>query len=190
MNIPLKAADGQAKLSLPGNTEIIGQQWEKPTYKSLLRQSWEDLIEALTLLPFVYILIYHKKLNYLCSLTCMVINVLIMLFPSNLSPCNLDDVCLNTANPLEVNAELSTVQYAHTFLWEPSDRKGKLVIRSLYMGDLCSYTVYTATFKSGLISLATHRCRLGNKKCQTRKQNKKQSKLPLAGSSYSSCEGL
>lgn len=60
------------------------------------------LIEALTLLPFVYIPIHHKKLNYLCSLTCMVINVLIMLLPSNLSPCNLGDVCLNdAASPLE-----------------------------------------------------------------------------------------
>lgn len=67
----------------------------------------EYLIEPLTLLPFVYIPIHHKKLNYLCSLTCMVINVLIMLLPSNLSPCNLGDICRNnTASPLEVKAEL------------------------------------------------------------------------------------
>lgn len=67
----------------------------------------EILIEPLTLLPFVYIPIHHKKLNYLCSLTCMVINVLIMLLLSNLLPCNLGDICLNnTASPLEVRAEL------------------------------------------------------------------------------------
>lgn len=68
----------------------------------------EYLIEPLTLLPFVYIPIHHKKLNYLCSLTCIVINVLIMPLPSNLSPCNLGDICLNNnrVSPLEMKAEL------------------------------------------------------------------------------------
>lgn len=38
--------------------------------------------------------------THLCSLTCTVINVLIMIFPSNLLPCCLGDVCLNnTASP-------------------------------------------------------------------------------------------
>lgn len=76
---------------------------------SLPRQSpcLEYLIEPLTLLPFVYTPIHHKKLNYLCSLTCMVINVLITLLPSNLSPCNLGDICQNNAaSPLDVKAEL------------------------------------------------------------------------------------
>lgn len=37
----------------------------------------------------------------------MVINVLIMLLPSNLLPRNLGDICLNNAaSPLEVKAEL------------------------------------------------------------------------------------
>lgn len=67
----------------------------------------DRLIEPLTLLPFVYLLIHHKKLNYLCSLTCIVINVLITLLLSNLSPRNFGDICLNNAaSPLEVEAEL------------------------------------------------------------------------------------
>lgn len=42
----------------------------------------------------------RKKKTHLCSLTCMVINVLIMIFPSNLLPCYLGDVCWNnTAGP-------------------------------------------------------------------------------------------
>lgn len=143
LNIPLKAGDGQATPSLPGNTKIIGQQWEKPTshiHVSAETESCSEfLIEPLTLLPFVYIPIHHKKLNYLCSLTCIVINVLIMLLPSNLSPRNSGDVCLNNAaSPPGSEGWIKESMCNNT----PSPgshltKRGSLSWFCLYGGDLC-----------------------------------------------------
>lgn len=81
MNIPLKAADGLAVLSLPGNTEIIGQRWKKKC--ALMSQLRQFRISNWTSYSPAFCLRSHssRKKTHLCSLTCAVINVLIMIFP-------------------------------------------------------------------------------------------------------------